>query len=330
MALTLKTGDGGAAWRDVSPPEPVPPEGTSKEAIGYFLDDLTAWVTFYNPGGYPPPNPATVWHTRDGGQTWQASAPLDTSELAEIFGPTDLQFVDAQNGWLLSHVGVGMNHDYVVLYRTQDGGATWQRVLAPFNDVSGVQACMKNELYFSDAQNGWLTGSCNGVAAGVLLFKTADGGETWQAVNLPEPAKEAGLFESFEVGCGSSTPAFFSAQQGYIVVSCERFTSDPRRTDHFLYSTQDGGESWQSAPYPGGALRMLDPLNGWALGKDIYLTSDGWRSWSKISQVSWEAKFDFLNDQTGWATASSGEEQALVYTLDGGRTWGILQPVIAP
>jgi photosystem II stability/assembly factor-like uncharacterized protein len=56
--------------------------------------------------------------------------------------------------------------DRGVLLRTENGGDTWTAVLTPDHELYGVQ--------FTDNRHGWLTGS------GGSLWRTADGGLTWQ------------------------------------------------------------------------------------------------------------------------------------------------------
>jgi len=324
----LQTGDGGKSWKDVTPADAVPAGSGLTTATGFFQSMDQAWVIYSKPQAAAPES-AVVWHTQDSGQSWQPSQPLDLSGLSEIFDPSHLQFVDAGTGWLLVHVGVGMNHDYVVLYKTTDSGTTWSRLLDPNND-GGIQSCYKNALLFTDAQRGWLTGTCNGVAAGVLLFRTADGGQTWSSVELPAPLNNPSLFTDLGVECGSEFPAFLTPETGFIAVHCTHFTQDPAETITFLYSTQDGGDHWKSVTYPGGALLFFDAQTGLALGKDIYKTQNAGQSWNKISVLSWDGRFDFANAQEGWAVAQSEDQIALVHSQDGGQNWALLAPKLVP
>jgi photosystem II stability/assembly factor-like uncharacterized protein len=95
-----------------------------------------------------------------------------------------------------------MSHDYVVLYRSIDGGATWERLLDPDN---AVQACYKTGMLFTSAQEGWLTGTCSGVAAGVWLYRTGDGGVTWQPVQLPAPESRPDLLPISRTGVAQTS-----------------------------------------------------------------------------------------------------------------------------
>jgi len=323
----LKTNDGGQTWVDVSPPEEAPALGERKAVLGFFSDINTAWVTYYLSGGAPGAV-AIVWRTSDGGQTWEASQPLDLDQLnQEAYLPSHLQFVDGQHGWLLAHVGAGMSHDYIAIFASSDGGLTWKRLLDPYTD-GGVQACWKSALFFADAQNGWLTGTCGGVAPGVLLFRSGDGGVTWQQVDLPAPQEKPTLFTDFEMACGSDHPTFLNPQTGYIAVSCDDYSQTPTSSEHYLYFTQDGGTTWSSTPYPGGSLTFFAPNLGLALGRDIYKTQDGGRTWAKVKSLAWDGQFNFINEQLGWAVARADTRIALVATQNGGQTWAEFHPRI--
>ncbi len=190
----LRTSDRGHTWRDVTPAEPAPTgDEPRKIAIGFFLDANTAWVTYSYLDSFKVPLAPTVWRTRNGGQTWEPSQPL-VGDFVEFYTPSDLQFVDTQNGWLLVHVGAGMFHDYVMLFKTTDGGGRWDRVIDPHSDVD-LQGCSKTGMVFVDAQNGWVTRDCQGVVDGASIDWTHDGGLTWQSQQLPPPAVDPDLFD---------------------------------------------------------------------------------------------------------------------------------------
>ena len=337
----LRTGDGGQTWTDVTPPEPASPPETPARAVSHFMDEQTAWAAYsYFNGGEAS---GVVWRTTDGGQTWQASALVNWADAGDYFDPTDMQFLDRQNGFLLAHLGVGMSHDYVSLYRTRDGGANWERVADPaLNNLQ--MSCGKTGMVFADSQTGWVTGDCYGVAPGVFLQATGDGGQTWQTPELAPPADQHDLFQSDVIGCGTYAAAAAAPQSAVIVVRCVHFTADPIRTDSFLYTTSDGGQTWRLSPTPlpaaSASVTFLDDQHGWAQGTadpnnpaaplDIYQTADGGQTWTKVGSVTWSGSFNFVNDQTGWAIAQAGEALALVATTDGGQKWQLLQPQIGP
>ncbi len=323
----LTTTDGGNTWTDVTPPESAPAADQQKAATGYFLDANTAWVTYFINGGNPVPAAPVVWHTTDGGANWTASHPLDVTGLSEIYVPSDLRFYGQATGWLLVHVGVGMNHDYVVIYRSEDGGTSWSRILDPFGD-GGIQGCSKNAMKFTSPTRGWLTGDCNGVKAGVLLFETNDAGATWQPVTLPGPAGAPDLFNNQNLACGSYDPFFFGNDLGVMSVRCANFGSAAVTYSYYIYTTQDGGATWSGASSPGDALYFFTGATGWALAPKIQQTTDGGKTWKPISDVSWTGQFDFVSETVGWSIATAGDQVALVKTDNGGTRWTLLVPTV--
>lgn len=323
----LLTSDSGNTWKDVTPPEEQLAIGQYKAALGFFLDARTAWITYAIGGGTPVIVSPVVWHTEDGGASWTASQPLDITGLSEIYAPSVMQFV-GDSGWILVHVGVGMNHDYVVLYRSTDGGSTWQRILDPYIG-GGIQSCTKNGMLFTDTTHGWLTGDCNGVKAGALLFKTTDAGSTWQEVTLPEPASYPGIFsDNAPVACGTYDAFFFGNDVGHLSVNCHDYQGTQITYSYFIYTTTDGGNNWTNSVYPGEGLYFVTADTGWALAKKIQLTTDGGKTWKPISDVTWTAQFDFVDANTGWAVATAGNETALVKTVNGAARWTMLTPSV--
>ena len=336
----LRTSDGGTTWIDLTPPEEVAPSDDQKTATGYFQDGNTAWVIYSYLSGVTPLQ-SVVWRTQDGGLSWQASQPLDLTSLTEFYYPDYLQFIDSQNGWVMVHVGAGMNHDYFALFRSQDGGTSWSRIQDPYNDSSNIMSCSKTDLLFTDATHGWLTGDCHGVAAGVQLFKSSDGGLTWETVTLPDPAGSPGLFSTFDAACGAYDLFYFSNKLGHLGVRCSFYDQDPTTYQYYVFTTLDGGINWISYTYPGETLYFFSEGTGWAFSNKIQLTTDGAYSWKAIANVSWtvksswtqSAEVDFISEQIGWGVARGSDQAvplALVQTISGGARWAMLIPIVGP
>ena len=344
----LQTADGAKTWRDVTPPEPAsvpdPNQTIGKSAVAYFMSAQDAWVVFGYPPGAPLPAGSVVsWATHDSGKTWSPSAPLKVDQL-EQFWPSDLDFVDGQSGWLLVHAGAGMSHDYVAMYATQDGGATWAEVVDPMalpDTGSLSMSCQKSGIAFADAQNGWVAGDCFGVVPGSpYLYQTADGGHTWQFYKLPPPADVPDLYNQETSACGAGAPVFVSPTEGRLPVSCQGQNNGQSRG--WLYSTSDGGKTWtpQPLPTPYGVLQFLDVNAGWWLGgaapfdptipRELYATQDGGKTWKAVKRLNWTGQIDFVDAQTGWVVAKSDQAIALVSTQDGGQKWNLATSQVAP
>jgi len=325
----LRTNDGGATWRDVSPPEPQQPS-TRMNAVGAFASEVKAWVAYALESPGDRPQLALVWRTADGGATWRISTPLDIDPLMGIYQPSHLVFADDEHGWLLVHAGAGMNHDYIAIYRTTDGGANWIKIVDPFL-TNNVQSCYKTGILFTAPLEGWMTGDCGGVAAGVLFFHTTNGGETWDVVRLPPPPGALDLYERSDVACGAHSINFPDAQHGRVAVTCRMYNETPSRDVFYLYLSENGGRLWTPMAFPGEQVVFLTKDLGWAVGPTVRRTTDSGQTWSEMGKVAWQGQFSFVSETLGWAVANAQEELALVMTRDGGRDWAILKPkTVAP
>jgi hypothetical protein len=319
----LRTVDGGTTWLDVTPPGFT---GIGYSTILSVLHVNTVWVLVPNIDFFT----GVLYHTRDGGLTW-TSNPVP-------FGRAFLQFLDPLTGRLLASRSMGLGSNSVEMYQTSDGGVTW---LSVFNDdparpdasgdlpLSGV----KNGMTFLDANTGWVTGT-HPMAGEVYLFVTRDGGVSWSRQDIPLPAGY-GTYQYMP-----QAPVFFG-RDGFLPLLV--YLSNT--TAFTFYTTHDGGTTWIGDP--ANASRMIAPgiyafadaLHGWCWdgGKNLYATTDGAQTWSKLltgldlgGRLS---QMEFVSGSTpggfsGWALSSvedAGHSQ-LYKTTDNGVTWTSLIP----
>lgn len=332
-AHILHTADGGLTWKDMTPPEPLDTNGT-KTAIAYFASDSTLWVAYSlvqstlqaNPG-----NPIVIWTSADGGVNWKTSAPLDPAQGFEFYQPGLITFSDASHGWYLVHVGVGMSHDYAFFYSTSDAGKTWVKLADPYGTTSFPQVCCKIDMAFTDANYGWLAGNTNGVVPGIFFYQTADGGVTWSLVNLPPPAAYPNIYNSPDYACGTYQVQFVDGKNGFLGAIC--FAQIKAAHLGWLYVTHDGGQTWAAQdipPQPQGLFQFLSATQGWYVGDKVYKTTDGASHWTPGAPVTWTGLPNFVDSINGWLIASKESALALVRSSDGGGSWELLKPVIAP
>ncbi|HET9910960.1 MAG TPA: hypothetical protein VFQ13_03670, partial [Anaerolineales bacterium] len=366
------TANGGDTWTFASPPDGV------YTSSGFFaLDGNTAWAAKDVPvrcwdywGIYQCDQPyyaavksGTVWKTTDGGQTWQPSKPFSLNiekapysfDGALPFSPGGLQFIDPQTGWLLVAVGQTPAGEQSLLYRTNDGGTTWE-MMQTFGFGPDVFPCPKRGFTFSDENNGWLIANCPQEESSPfpMILRTTDGGNTWspdpqiQEMTLPselQPVDADGNLTIFE-----SSPAdeyFQRYPDGSLGTHLlHYFPKVDAPVLAFLRLGDQVAGNWisgvkfhkargqQSSGWMTmGSEYFLDTDHGWRLywdlvtnGRWLQKTVDGGKTWESTKAVAWRtARFEFVDAQTGWAivTGQAGLP-SLVKTVDGGRTWGLL------
>lgn len=317
-----RTGDGGMQWYDVTP------AGVTSDTIPstYFLDSSQAWVAIASPVASGSTS-FTVYRTQDGGQTWDQSEPISIVGG----GPSSIDFVDPQHGWLMASLGAGMSHEAVAIYRTTDGGMHWQQVSL----TSGMQGestpgslpfvCDKSGITFSDTTTGWAGGACPG--GELFFYVTRDGGQTWESVALPAPSGyPADLYSQCQ--CAVSRPTFITPQAGFVTVQI--YEQQQRAV---LYVTEDAGTTWTPRELPvsqllGAGPDMVDATTGWLTdGQQLYVTRDAGQTWNEVGTLPLPGEdvrgLDFLNANDGWILG-----QRPYVTHDGGQTWNTISPVV--
>jgi photosystem II stability/assembly factor-like uncharacterized protein len=172
---------------------------------------------------------------------------------------------------------------------TKDGGKSWQRHPAP----------VIISLVFFD--------SLVGFAGGDSIYKTTDGGISWQAQTI-EPSQGIGIFDIF----------FLDGKYGWAIGG--------GRIDGSLLSSVDSGKSWQfndSLAAEGFSVYFTDTLHGYvAMRGDWYMgiavTSDGGKTWGGQILNATPNDMVFTDDKTGWVVGDYG---FIWHTTDQGVTW---------
>lgn len=254
-----------------------------------------------------------VYRSLDGGTSWTHMGLANTHHIGRVVihprNPS-IVFVAA-----LGHLW-GPNEERG-LYRTTDAGATWKKVLAG-NDVTGaVDVAVAPDgrtVYAAMYQRQRKGFGFVGGGPGSRLFRSRDGGDSWEPLTVGLPA---GITGRIGIALAPSQPgtvyAIIESRQGGV------FRSD------------DGGSTWsrQSSlnPRPMYYSQIrVDPAHAdrvWVLGTYVHKSIDGGRT--------------FTTDSTGdrihvdhhalWINPADGEHMllgndgGLYFTYDGARSW---------
>lgn len=195
------------------------------------------------------------------------------------------------------------------LYKTVNGGKSWQPVSAPFK-------IRVQDIFFVNENVGYVSTSGEGV------FKTTDGGDNWTKIlgNLVHYYHGATYFDPF------SSLIFFNESTGIVY--------DQFGTTGMVLKTTNGGETWNiiSMKYPenvsGKYLTIFNDLDqmifpnlsdtGYTInGNHLYRTTDKGDTWNEIYTSSSNRRLNvgFISSQTGFMP-----DKHLV-TMDAGNTW---------
>ncbi|MEV6840317.1 oxidoreductase [Streptomyces sp. NPDC051133] len=256
----LRTTDGGATWRNVSPPGAADLQFRDVEAF----DARRAVVLAIGEG-----EASRVYRTDDGGATW-----------TESFRNTDpkafydcLAFFDRRHGLAVSDPVVDGRFR---ILSTGDGGRSW-RVLP----AAGMPAALDGEagyaasgqcLVTSGPKEVWLP---TGGAAHARVLHSADRGLSWTAAETPVPAGDpargvfALAFRDRAHGlawspAGTPPPAYRSGAAWLPHSRTAALAVGPTGTD----LTTDGGRSWRTIDT--GSYDTVDctpDLSCWAAGE---------------------------------------------------------------
>ena len=111
-----------------------------------FVNNKIGWI-----GGHF----GKIWHTKDGGKSWQLQDSSTTKNIADIY------FVDEKYGWAVGYGGL--------ILHTSDGGIHWIKQKSPLT-------YFWKTVYFKDKKHGWIAGEMG------TVLGTKDGGKKWNVL----------------------------------------------------------------------------------------------------------------------------------------------------
>jgi len=260
----------------------------------YLYDDLFS-VTFPDAAnGWVCGRWGTVFHTADGGRSWEKQETNTSYTLSEI------HFVDKNNGWAVGDEGT--------ILHTSDGGTSWESQTCP-NDFFLM------DVYFHNSQKGWISTEMT------TILHTRDGGETWEV-----------QFEDMDyilksVSFADENNGWAVGEYGYIYHTADGGETWEQQAGHFDISDLDGRIVAGTYLFD---VDAVDENTAWASGIDSYVTktNDGGKTWEEVS-TGLETKthyFSIFVPKPG--TVLLAGRGISLFSTDHGNTWS--EPVFDP
>ena len=257
-----------------------------------------------------------VYRSADGGKTWLHVGLADTQAIARVQidpGNPELVYVAA-----LGHP-YGPNQQRGI-FRSRDGGKTWQRILYRNDHVGAIDLCLdphEPRVMFASLwevyRKPWALSSG---AEGSGLFKSTDGGERWKEITR-NPGMPRGLVGKINVTVSGA--------------DSRRVYANVEATDGGLFRSDDGGDTWarvnddhnirQRAFYFNRV--QADPKNRdvvYAMNVDLYRSSDGGRTLVQVHDPHADHHDLWIaaDDPARMIVADDGGASV---SVDGGTTW---------
>jgi photosystem II stability/assembly factor-like uncharacterized protein len=313
-----KTEDGGLNWKPVS-------DGFFKTgSVGAIA--VSEWdpnIVYVGMGETPMRGNVShgdgMYKSNDAGKTWKHTGLSDTSQISRVrIHPQnpDIVYVAA-----LGHV-YGPNEQRGV-FRTKDGGKTWEKVLYRDNKTGAVDLILDSSnprIMYAALWEFYRTAySLSSGGPGCGLFKSTDGGDTWNEISR-NPGLPTGMQGKIGVAVSPAKPsrvwAIIEAKDGGVFRSDDggqtwsrvneerrlrqrafyysRIYADPKDAETVyvlntaFYRSVDGGTTYSSIRVPHGDNHDLwiDPENP----ARMINSNDGGANVTYNSGVSWTAQ----------------------------------------
>lgn len=126
-----------------------------------------------------------IYRSADGGKTWEWRGLPESHHIGRIvLHPTDPQVI-----WVAVLGHLYSSNPERGVYRSTDGGRTWQRTLNVDENTGAIDLCLDpqtpNTLYAATWQRERRAWNFSGAGEGSAIWKSTDGGTTWGRLTVP-------------------------------------------------------------------------------------------------------------------------------------------------
>jgi len=261
-----------------------------------------------------------MWKSTDAGKTWTKIGLDDTRHIGRVrVHPTnpDVVYVAA-----MGHA-FGPSEQRGV-YRTRDGGKTWDRVLFINKDVGAVDLILDPSnpriVYASTWRFRRTPYSFESGGEGCALWKSTDGGDTWKELSRNKGMPKGTL------GIIGITVSPSNSQNLYAIVEAK---------DGGVYRSRDGGDTWTKVSGDSDLRQRAwyytriyaDPKDedtSYVVNVGFHRSKDGGKTWTSIRPPHGDNHDLWIapNDPNRMIEANDG---GATVSTDGGATWTTLE-----
>jgi photosystem II stability/assembly factor-like uncharacterized protein len=258
-----------------------------------------------------------VYRSTDAGKTWKKVGLDSTRHISRIVvdpRDPDVVLVAAQGALYVPSHQRG-------IFKSGDGGATWKNVLYVDEKTGAAELSMDPTnpriLYAAMWEHGRLPWQVISGGPGSGLYKSTDGGDTWQRMTEGLPEKMGKM----AIAVSPSNP-----DRVWALIE-----SESEGNERGLYTSTDAGKSWSRVT---GEPRLVqrawyyielfvDPKNEnriYVLSAPALRSDDGGRTWEEVESPHGDYHDMWINpdDPDNFIIANDG---GATITFDGGESW---------
>ena len=316
-----KSSNGGTTFKPVFDKQPV-------QSIGAVTIDPSNPKTIWVGTGEAWTRNSTsvgegVYKSTNGGDDWTLVGLKDSERISRIL-------VDPKNGdnvYVCATGHLWNDSDERGVYKTGDGGKTWNKILAGDNASSGcgmiaMSAKEPNTIWatmWDFRRQGW-TFRSGGPGSG--LFKSTDAGKSWKRLDPGKNGLPALPYGRIAVAVAPSDPKIV-----YAMIESK---------ESALYRSDDGGQNWQRLDngmamiwrpfyFANMTVDPNDPMKLYKPGGPLAISTDGGKTFSGIAG---NVHGDF---HAVWVNPSNsnhvivGDDGGAAFSMDGGNKWVIYE-----
>jgi photosystem II stability/assembly factor-like uncharacterized protein len=311
-----KSGNSGRTWTPIFDSQPVPSIGAIAVApsnrkvlyVGTGESDMRSQISFGN----------GMYKSIDAGKAWTHIGLDNTRQIGRILVDPrnpDIVFVAA-----LGHA-YGANSERGV-YRSTDGGAVWQKVLYKSEDIGAIDLAFDPQnsrtIYaalWNTRRPPWsIYPPSYGPGSGI--FKSTDGGDTWQQLTVGLPTERVGRIGIALAPTNSNLIyAIIDAKVGGIYRSDDAGVSWRKMSDE----KRIWGRGWY---FCNVVVDPKDPETVYVSNTSLYRSTDGGKNWTPIRGApggdDYHQLWIYPDDPKRMILAS---DQGTIVTEDGAATW---------
>ena len=310
-----KTTDGGKTWLNVSDDDfqdasvgAVTVAPSDPNVVYAGMGESAIRGNFFTGDG--------IYKSTDGGKTWKQMGLENTHVISKIV--VDPQNPDRVYAAALGHVFA--DNPERGLYRSEDGGKTWKKILFVNDKTGAIDIAMDPNnprilfaAFWQTFRKPWVMSS-GGEGSG--LYKSTDGGDTWTNISQ-NPGMPKGLIGKIGV---TVSP-----------VNSNRVWAIIENKNGGVFRSDDGGKTWKRL-FHGTALTQrawyytyifADPKDEntvYSTDLGLYKSVDGGKTFNRISTPHGDNHNLWINPNNPDIMIESNDGGANV-SYNGGKTW---------